>query len=126
HVHRAHVLTQAAGLLAKTDRARSTDLLAEALTETRRIDAATPERAYGLVALLAQISAIDRVRGWDLLDETIKAANTVDDFTGENGNVSSLMGGKLLINLWVEMAKPGDISEAFATLAEDDVYRAVN
>jgi len=126
HVHRAHVLTQAAGLLAKTDRARSTDLLAEALTEIRRIDAATPERAYGLVAVLAQISAIDRVRGWDLLDETIKAANTVEDFTGENGNVSSFMGGKLLINLWVEMAKPGDIPEAFATLAEDDVYRAVN
>ncbi|MGH9871283.1 MAG: hypothetical protein ACRD9S_02320 [Pyrinomonadaceae bacterium] len=75
------------------------ELLGDALSEARRIDDGTPERAYALVALLAQFSKIDRVRAWELLSETVKAANTVADFTGKNGHTSLKLEGKFSIQI---------------------------
>lgn len=126
HAQRAHVLTQAAALLPKTERSKMTDFLVEALSEARRIDAGTPERAYALVALLPQFCKIDKVRGSELVDETIKAGNAVADFTGENGHTSLTLEGKFSIQMGIEMASPTDLSEAFTVLAEDDFYQAIN
>ncbi|MFZ0747807.1 MAG: hypothetical protein WAM70_00505, partial [Pyrinomonadaceae bacterium] len=56
---RAHFLIQAAAIFAEKNQTRALELLEQALTETRRIDAATPERAYCLLALLTQFSKLD-------------------------------------------------------------------
>ena len=102
------------------------ELLSEALTETRRIDAGTPERAYCLVALAAQFSKLDKQRGWELLSETVKAANAVADFTGENGHTSVTLEGKFSIRMSTELVAPNDLAGLFATLAEDNFYQAMD
>jgi len=126
HSLRAHVLTQAAAIVAKTDRVRARELLDEALSEARRIDAATPERAYALVALLAEFSRIDSARSWELVGETIKAANAVPAFTGENGRTSMRLEGKFSINMGSELAAPTDLPNSFIALAEADFYQAID
>jgi hypothetical protein len=126
HAQLAHVLTQAGEIVARTERSRGMEILGEALAEARRIDAGRPERAYALVALLAQFSAHDKVRAWELVDETIKAANAVADFTGENGNTSLILQGKFSIQMGIEMASATDLPDSFVALAEDDFYQAMN
>lgn len=125
HVLRGHFLTQAAGLLAEKNRTRARELLDEALTEARKIDAA-PERAYCLVALLTQFSKLDKTRGFELLGEMVKSANAVSDFTGENGNTNLMLEGKFSIRLGTELAKPTDLSTLFASLAEVNFYQALD
>src|SRR6185436_629449 len=100
--------------------------LEEALTETRRIDAATSDRAYCLVALLSQFSKANKTRVWELLNETVKAANAVPDFTGEYGQTSLNLEGKFSIRLGTELATPTVLSELLATLAGDNFYQALD
>jgi hypothetical protein len=126
HTLRAHFLTQAAGLVSEKDRVRASELLEQALTETRRIDAATPDRAYCLVALLSQFSKINRARNWELLSETVKAANAVPDFTGENGNTSLTLEGKFSIRMSTELASPTDLAQVFEALTKEDFYQALD
>lgn len=126
HTLRAHVITQAAAIVAGNDRVRARELLDEALTEARRIDASTPERAYCLVALLAQFSKLDKTRGWELISETVKAANAVADFTGENGHTSQTLEGKFSIRMGTELASATDLPNIFVSLAEDNFYQAID
>lgn len=126
HTLRASFLTRAAAIIAINDRGRALELLGEALTEARRIDAATPERAYCLVALLAQFAKLDKARGWELLSETVKAANAVADFTGDNGHTTVNLEGKFSIRLGTELVAPADLSDVFASLAENNFYQAVD
>lgn len=126
HTLRAQVLTQVAGIVAKTDRVRAEELLGEALFEARRIDAGTPERAYALVALLAEFARSDRVRAWEMVGETVKAANADPNFTGENGNTSSKLEGKFSIQMGTELASATDLPESFVALAETDFYQAID
>lgn len=126
HAQFAHVLTQAAAIVAKTERSRGMEILGEALAEARRIDAGRPERAYALIALLAQFSANDKVRAWELVDETIKAANAVPEFTGEDPNMQLMLQGKFSIQMSIAMASAADLPDSFVALAEDDFYQAIN
>jgi hypothetical protein len=126
HTLRAHVLTRAAEIVAKTDREHAMELVAEALAEARRIDAGTPERAYSLVALLAQLSSLDKARSWELVGETVKAANAVPDFTGENGHTTWLLEGKFSVSMGSELVAPTDLPGSFAALAEAGFYQAID
>lgn len=126
HTLRAHFITQAAAIVAGTDRLRAMGLLDEALTEARRIDAGTPERAFCLVALLAQFSKLDKARGWELVSETVKAANAVADFTGEDGRTAQTLEGKFSIRMTTELASATDLPNIFVSLAEDNFYQAVD
>jgi hypothetical protein len=126
HTLRTHFITQAAAIAAKNDRGRAIELLGEALTEARRIDAGTAERAYCLVALLTQFSELDKTRGWELLNETIKAANAVADFSGENGHTTINLEGKFSIRMGTELVTPTTLPDLFASLAEDNFYQAVD
>lgn len=126
HTLRAHVLTRAAEIVAKTDREHALELVDEALVEARRIDAATPERAYSLVALLAQLSSLDKARSWELVGETVKAANAVPDFTGENAHTTWLLQGKFSVSMGSELAAPTDLPDSFAALAEAGFYQAID
>jgi hypothetical protein len=102
------------------------ELLNEALVETRRIDAGTAERAYCLVALLREFSKLDRTRTWELLSETVKTANSLPDFTGEDGQTSSLLEGKFSIQLGTQLVSPTDLSAVFEHLAKDGFYQAID
>jgi hypothetical protein len=126
HTQRARVFTSAARVLTKTNRARALELLDEALGETRGIEASSSDRAYALVAILAQLSAIDRGHAWELTSDTVKAINAVADFTGENGRTSLMLEGKFSIEMHTELASPSDLPEAFATLAGDDMFRVMS
>ena len=123
---RTHFLTRVAELKLKDDPVRATELLDEALTETRRLDAGTAERAYAIVALLPPFSVLDRTRTWELLSETIKAANTVPDFTGERGQTTLTLEGKFSIRLSLELASAADLTDVFTKLAQQNFYQALD
>ena len=123
---RAHFLTRVATLKLKNDPVRATELLDEALTETRRLDPGTPDRAYSFVAVLRQFSALDRTRTWELLSETVKTINGVPDFTGERGQTTLALEGKFSIRLSVELAAPTDLTEVLRQLAEQNFYQAMD
>jgi hypothetical protein len=123
---RAHFLARAGGLVGEKDQVRGNQLLEEALTEARRIDAATPDRAYCLVALLWQFSRINKARNWELLSEAVKAANAVPDFTGENGQTSLTLEGKFSIRMGTELASPTDLAQVFESLTKEDFYQALD
>ncbi len=123
---RSHFLTRAAGVVREKDRIRAGELLDEALTETRRINAGTSDRAYCLVALLLQFSKINQSRNWELLSETVKAANAVPDFTGENGQTSLTLEGKFSIRMGTELASPTDLAQVFQNLTAENFYQALD
>ena len=123
---RANYLIRAADLLVKTDRVRAMEVLDKAIEEAQRIEASTPERAYVFVSLLAAFSKLDRARIADLAREMIKAANNVGDFTGENSQYNWTIDGKFSARLGTALAGNSDLREAFASLAEDDFYQAVD
>ncbi|HEY5884858.1 MAG TPA: hypothetical protein VIT88_09245 [Pyrinomonadaceae bacterium] len=123
---RAHFLVRAAELLEKTDRVRAMEVLDKASEEAKRINAATPERAYVFVSLLAAYTKLDRARVSDLARESIKAANNVADFTGENGQYNWMIEGKFSARLGTALAGPTDLPDAFAIMTADDFYQAVD
>jgi hypothetical protein len=126
HALRAHTLTKAGELTAKTDVVRARELLEEALTEARRTDASSPERAYTLIGLLVQFAKLDPVRAWEIVDETIKAGNAAPNFTGENGNTRWTLEGKFSIAMGTQLAGPTDLAESFENLARDNFYQAMD
>jgi len=119
-------MIQVAALVSEKDQTQASQLLEEALTETRRIDASTPERAYCLVAVLGQFAKLNKPRSWELMSETVKAANAVPDFTGENGHTSQLLEGKFSIQMGTELVGPTELPDLFVKLAEADFYQAIN
>ena len=123
---RTHFLTQVASLKLKDNPVRASELLEEALTETRRLDAGSPDRAYSLIALLRQFSMLDRTRTWELLSETVKAANSVPDFTGERGQTVLMLEGKFSMRLSIELATSIDLTEVLAQLAAQNFYQAMD
>jgi len=125
-VLRAHFLTKVASLKVKPAPAEARDLLEEALTEARRLDPDTPDRAFSLIALLRQFSFLDRTRTWELLSETIKTINGVPDFTAERGQANLSLEGKFSIRFGVELATAEDLTEVFRQLAEQSFYQALD
>ena len=123
---RANYLIRAAEVIVKTDPQRAREVLEKALDEANRIDAATSERAYVFVSLLSAFTRLDRSRAIDLAREVIKTANNVADFTGENGHHNWTIDGKFSARLGTQLAGPTDLPEAFAVLATDDFYQAID
>ena len=105
---------------------RATELLDEALTETRRLDPGAGDRAFSLVAVLHQFSVFDRTRAWELLSEVVKTANSVPDFTGERGHASLTLAGKFSVRLSVQLASTTDLTESLRLLAEQNFYQALD
>ncbi|MET0623360.1 MAG: hypothetical protein ABW250_10315 [Pyrinomonadaceae bacterium] len=125
HIQRVWVLTQAAKLLAKTDRERALSLIDEAAAEVGRIDDADPDRPRGLLATANAFALLDQPRAWGAAQEAIKAASSVDKFTGEGGALSMSAGSKSLISRRTEPAPDFDVGGIFGKLASSDYFRAV-
>jgi hypothetical protein len=125
-IQKTWALTEVARLLAKSDSARALALLEEAQAEARdRIDAASPERVSALVAIATQLVELDRARAWEVVLDAAKASNAAAGYTGEDGRLSVRLETKMMTVASTNNAQSFDLAGVFATLAREDLNRAV-
>jgi hypothetical protein len=124
-VQKVWALTSAAKLIAAAERSRATDMLEEALTESRRISGSDPDRARALTAVAVGFGEIDRVRAWEILGEVVKAANSAEEYTGEDSRISSRLQTKFMVLVNNSNAEDFDLIAVFRHLARADLLRAI-
>ena len=124
-IQKVWALTTAAKLLVASERSRASDLLEEALTESRRISGADADRARALTAVAAGLAEIDPVRGWETLNEVVKAANSADGFTGEDSSISSRLQTAQMVVASNANAPDFDLLAVFRLLSRADLLRAI-
>ena len=125
HIQRVWILTQAAKLLAKTDRPKASSLLDAATAEARRIDGGKLDRPRGLFAIANALRVVEPARVSEAIFDAVKAANSTEGFTGEGGLVSQTMNSKGQIRISPEYVPDFDIEGVFGVLANEDYERAV-
>ena len=105
---------------------RAVEMLDEAATEARRIDASGPERPRAFVAITAGFLEADPTRAWEMLAETIKAANAAEGFTGDDSRMSAMLRFKQGVVMNNYNAPDFDLLGIFRALAKADLYRAID
>ena len=124
-IQKVWALTSAARLVVAQERSHATDLLDEALAESRRISASDPDRARALTAVAVGLAEIDRVRAWEVLSEVVKAANGAETYTGEDSRISSQLQTKMMVVVSNSTAEDFDLLAVFRHLARADLMRAI-
>ena len=124
-IQKVWALTSAARLVVAQERSHATDLLDEALAESRRISASDPDRARALTAVAVGLAEIDRVRAWEVLSEVVKAANGAEAYTGEDSRISSQLQTKMMVVVSNSTAEDFDLLAVFRHLARADLMRAI-
>jgi hypothetical protein len=124
-IQKVWALTTAAKLVVAAERSRATDLLDEALAESRRISGSDPDRARALTAVAVGLADIDRVRAWEVLSEVVKAANGAEAYTGEDSRISSRLQTKMMVVMTNSTAEDFDLLAVFRHLARADLLRAI-
>ena len=125
HIQRLWLLTQAAKLLAKTDRDKALSLLDDAMAEARRIEGADLDRPRGLLAIANALKVVEPARAWDAIFDAIKATNSTEGFTGEDGALTLHVNSRSLNSTKTERVPDFDIEGIFGAVASDDYERAV-
>lgn len=123
HIQRVWLLTQAAKLVAKTDRDKALSLLDDAMAEARRIEGADLDRPRGLLAIANALKVIEPSRAWDAILDAIKAANSTEGFTGEDGVLTLAVNSKSQILKRTEAVPDFDLEGIFGKLAKSDYDR---
>ncbi len=124
-VQKVWALTSAAKFVVTAERSRATDMLEEALAESRRINSSDPDRARALTAVAAGFTDIDRVRAWEILGEVVKAANNAEEFTGEDSRISSRLQTQFMVVMNTGNAEDFDLIAVFRHLARADLLRSI-
>lgn len=124
-IQKVWALTSAAKLVVGAERSRATDMLEEALSESRRISGSDPDRARALTAVAVGFAEIDRVRAWEILGEVVKAANGAEAYTGEDSRISSRLQTKFMVVMNNSTAEDFDLVAVFRHLAGADLLRAI-
>ncbi len=124
-IQKVWALTNGAKLVVATERSRATDMIEDALAESRRIGGSDPDRARALTAVAVGFAEIDRVRAWEVLSEVVKAANTAEAFTGEDSRISSRLQTKFMVMMNNSTAEDFDLLAVFRHLARADLLRAI-
>ena len=124
-IQKVWALTSAAKLVATSERSRATDMLEQALAESRRISESDPDRARALTAVAVGFGEIDRVRAWETLGEVVKAANGAGEYTGEDSRISSRLQTKFMVVMNSGNAEDFDLIAVFRHLARADLMRAI-
>lgn len=124
-IQRVWFYTEAARLLAKTDRARALELLDEATNETRRIDGAAADRARALLAVATLLYELDQARVWTLMPDVVKTINSVSDFNGEDGRIAVKFQSRSMVSSRSSDVPNFNLQPLFALLAGEDMDRAV-
>jgi hypothetical protein len=125
HIQRVWILTQAAKLLAKTDRDKALSLLDDATSEARRIEGVDLDRPRGLLAIANALRLVEPSRVWDAVFDAVKAANSTEGFAGEGGVLTLAVSSKGEIANRNDGVPDFDIEGIFGKLANDDFDRAV-
>jgi len=125
NLHRVWVLTQIAKELVKTDRDTALQLIEDAATEARRIDAGDMKRAQALVAVANALRVVDPARAWDATFDAVKAANSAEEFTGEDGGLILQFQSKHQSSVNTNDAPDFDLDGIFKYLANEDYDKAV-
>ncbi len=125
HIQRVWILTQAAKLLAKTDRDKALSLVDDAATEARRIEEVDLDRPRGLLAVANALTLVEPSRAWDAVFDAVKAANSTEGFTGEDGALALEINGKSHLSYRKDGVPDFDLEGIFSKLANDDYDRAV-
>jgi hypothetical protein len=115
----------AAKLVAASERSRASDLLEEALAESRRISSGDPDRARALTGVAVGFGEIDPVRSWETLNEVIKAANSADAFTGEDSTISSRLQTPMMGVATTATVEDFDLLAIFRLLSRADLLRSI-
>ena len=124
-IQKVWALTSIAKLVMAAERSRATDILEEALVESRRISGSDPDRARALTAVAVGFGEIDRVRAWEILGEVVKAANGADDYTGEDSRISSRLQTRYMVVMNNSTSEDFDLLAVFRHLARADLLRAI-
>lgn len=124
-LQRVWFYTEAARLIARTDRARALEVLEEATVESRRIDGAQADRARAVLAVATLLYELDRARVWTLMPEAVKTINAVSDFNGEDGRIVVKFQTRNTGMMRSSDAPNFNLQPLFALLARDDMDRAV-
>jgi hypothetical protein len=125
HIQRVWLLTQAAKLLAKTDRDKALSLIDDATAAAHRIEGVDLDRPCGLMAIANALKLIEPARAWEVVFDAVKAANSTDGFTGEDGALTMSVNSKSLISSRTESVPDFDVEGIFSKLAKSDYDRAV-
>jgi hypothetical protein len=125
HIQRVWLLTQAAKLLAKSNRDKALALIDDATAEARRIEVVDSDRPRGLLALANALRVVEPSRVWDAIFDAVKAANSVEGFTGEDGILTLTVTSKSLILKRTEGVADFDLRGIFGEVANNDYDRAV-
>jgi hypothetical protein len=124
-IQKVWALTSAAKIVVAAERSRATDMLEEALAESRRISGSDPDRARALTAVAVGFGEIDRVRAWEILGEVVKAANGAEDYSGEDSRISSRLQTKFMVVMTNSTSEDFDLLAVFRHLARADLLRAI-
>ena len=126
HSQRVWAYTQAARLLLNSERSRSLEILEEAISEARRMEAGDPDRARVLIGVAKQLVMADRVRSWEILGEAVTAANSSERFTGEAAPLHfSMLATRSGIKITSVGGEDFSLSSVLRSLAEDDFDRSI-
>jgi hypothetical protein len=124
-VQRTWGYTEAARLLAKDDRPRALEALEAAANAAKNIDAEDPDRVRSTVAVATRFFEFDRNRAWEIMSDVVKAANAAPDFTGADAGLAARIRTGGMSSTTSFPAPVFDLTGIFATLAKDDMTRAV-
>ena len=124
-IQKVWALTSAAKLVIASERSRASDLLEQALTESKRISGSDPDRARALTAVAVGLAEIDLVRAWETLADVIKAANGAEAFTGEDSRISSRLQTRQMTVTTNSTADDFDLLALFRQLAREDLLRSI-
>ena len=124
-IQKVWALTSAARFVVASERSRATDLLEEALAESRRISGSDPDRARAMTAVAVGLADIDRVRAWEILNDVVKAANGAEGFTGEDSHITSRLQTRFMVVMSDATAEDFDLLAVFRHLARADLLRAI-
>ena len=125
HLQKAWVMTEAAKVLAKTDKTRALELADEASTEARRLDVSDPGLPRALVAVANALKLIEPGRVWDATFDAVKAANSAEGFTGEDGEMVMKFQSRGQSSVHTNDVPDFDLEGIFRDLADQDYDRAV-
>jgi hypothetical protein len=124
-IQRVWALLEVAGMIQKTEPARSVELVDEAAVTARRISGTDPDRARALVGVATRMFDVDHGRVWEAVLEATKAANSTSGFSGEDAQIVARFQsgrGTSTTNFSVDAF---DLRGVFGLLAKDDLYRAI-
>lgn len=125
HIQRVWILTAVAKARAKLDREQARTLINNATAEVNRIDSSDLNRPRGLLAIANALREVEPAQAWEVAFDAVKAANSVDDFTGEDGSLTSTLNNSSQILRRTDATPDFEIPGLFEKLARTDADRTI-